>query len=109
MYEAPSFIQVHMHKAAAKDAPPPPPATWDAYSKKSEESNGVIAMMDSLVADLEKEMQETELEEKDAQGDYEQFTRDAAEKRVQDSKSITEKEGAKAEAEVTPPPVEAAE
>jgi len=91
-----AFIQLHMQK----DAPPPPPATWDAYSKKSEESNGVIAMMDSLVADLEKEMQEAELEEKDAQGDYEQFTRDAAEKRVQDSKSITEKEGAKAEAEV---------
>merc|ERR1719326_142046 len=89
-----------MHKAAEKDAPPPPPATWDAYSKKSEESNGVVAMMDSLIADLEKEMQEAELEEKDAQGDYEQFTRDAAEKRVQDSKSITEKEGAKAEAEV---------
>merc|ERR1719473_1223902 len=89
-----------MHKAAQKEAPPPPPATWDAYSKKSEESNGVIAMMDSLAADLEKEMQEAELEEKDAQGDYEQFTRDAAEKRVQDSKSITEKDGAKAEAEV---------
>merc|ERR1719265_1189882 len=101
MYKEPaSFIQVHMHKAAVKDAPAPPPATWDAYSKKSEESNGVVAMMDSLIADLEKEMQEAELEEKDAQGDYEQFTRDAAEKRVQDSKSITEKEGAKAEAEV---------
>ena len=57
-------------------------------------------MMDSLVADLEKELQEAGLEEKDAQGDYEQFTRDAAEKRAQDSKSITEKEGAKAEAEV---------
>jgi hypothetical protein len=101
MYKAAaSFIQVRMHKAAETDAPPPPPATWDAYSKKSEESNGVIAMMDSLVADLEKEMQEAELEEKDAQGDYEQFTRDAAEKRVMDSKSITEKEGAKAEAEM---------
>merc|ERR1719443_2263487 len=85
---------------ADKEAPAPPPATWDAYSKKSEESNGVIAMMDSLVADLEKEMQEAELNEKDAQGDYEQFTRDAAEKRVQDSKSITEKEGAKSEAEM---------
>jgi len=98
MYKADgaSFIQVHMQK----DAPAPPPATWDAYSKKSEESNGVVAMMDSLVADLEKEMQEAELEEKDSQGDYEQFTRDAAEKRIADSKSITEKEGAKAEAEV---------
>jgi DNA repair exonuclease SbcCD ATPase subunit len=97
--DAASFIQVHTHQAD-KEAPAPPPATWDAYSKKSEESNGVIAMMDSLAADLEKEMQEAELEEKDAQGDYEQFTRDAAEKRVQDSKSITEKDGAKAEAEV---------
>merc|ERR1719506_3050435 len=97
--DAASFIQVHMH-IAEKDAPPPPPATWDAYSKKSEESNGVIAMMDSLIAELDKEMQEAELEEKDAQGDYEQFTRDAAEKRVDDSKSITEKEGAKSEAEV---------
>jgi len=101
MYVEPaSFVQVHMHKSSVKDAPPPPPATFDAYSKKSEESNGVIAMMDSLIAELDKEMQEAELEEKDAQGDYEQFTRDAAEKRVDDSKSITEKEGAKSEAEV---------
>jgi hypothetical protein len=47
-----------------------------------------------------KEMQEAELEEKDAQGDHERFTMDAAEKRVQDSKPITEKDGAKAGAEV---------
>merc|ERR1740115_127236 len=98
MYKEPAaFIQLHQQ---TQEAPAPPPATWDAYSKKSEESNGVIAMMDSLVADLEKEMQEAELEEKDAQGDYEQFTRDAAEKRITDSKAITEKDGAKAEAEV---------
>merc|ERR1719337_616710 len=56
-------------------------------------------MMDSLIADLDKEMQESEIEEKDAQSEYEQFTKDAAEKRVMDSKSITEKEGAKADAE----------
>merc|ERR1719298_261245 len=58
-----------------------------------------MAMMDMLVADLDKEMQEAEVEEKDAQKEYEQFTKDAAEKRVMDSKSITEKEGAKADAE----------
>jgi len=101
MYKEPAaFIQLHSQKQAEKDAPAPPPETFGAYSKKSEESNGVIAMMDSLVADLEKEMQEAELEEKDSQGDYEQFTRDAADKRVMDSKSITEKDGAKADAEV---------
>merc|ERR1719503_456994 len=92
-----SLVQVVAHQN--KEAPPPPPATWDAYSKKSEESGGVMAMMDMLVADLDKEMQEMDVEEKDAQKEYEQFTKDAAEKRVMDSKSVTEKEGAKADAE----------
>jgi len=93
-----SFVQVVAHDQQ-KDAPPPPPATWDAYSKKSEESGGVMAIMDMLVADLDKEIQEMDVEETDAQQEYEQFTKDAAEKRVMDSKSITEKEGAKADAE----------
>merc|ERR1719223_1999156 len=34
-----AFVQVSAHK----DAPPPPPATAAAYTKKGEESNGVIA------------------------------------------------------------------
>merc|ERR1719207_143245 len=93
------FMQVSAHKQVSDGAPPPPPETWDAYSKKSQESNGVMAMMDMLVADLDKEMQEMEFEEKDAQGEYEKFTREAAEKRVTDSKSITDKEAAKADAE----------
>merc|ERR1719502_1607763 len=92
-------MQVTAHKQVASEAPPPPPETWGAYSKKSEESGGVMAMMDMLVADLDKEMQEMDVEEKDAQKEYEKFTKDAAEKRVMDSKSITEKEGAKADAE----------
>jgi len=94
-----SLVQVVAHNQNHKDAPPPPPATFDAYAKKSEESGGVMSMMDMLVADLDKEMQEMEVEEKDAQSEYETFTKDAAEKRVMDSKSITEKEGAKADAE----------
>merc|ERR1719414_2606779 len=53
-------------------APPPPPEAFEAYSKKSEESNGIIAMMDLLIKDLDKEMTEAEVTEKDAQGDYEQ-------------------------------------
>jgi len=80
-------------------APPPPPETFGAYSKKSEESNGVTAMMDAMVADLDKEMQEAEIEEKDAQSEYEEMMKDSAEKRVTDSKSITEKEGTKADDE----------
>merc|ERR1719223_1328897 len=86
---------------AQKGAPPPPPETFGAYSKKSQESNGVMAMMDMLVADLDKEITEMEFEEKDAQAEYEKFTKEAAAKRVTDSKSITDKEGAKADAEAT--------
>jgi len=82
-----------------RGAPPPPPETFGAYSKKSEESNGVIAMMDAMTADLDKEMQEAEFEEKDAQSEYEEMMTDSADKRVQDSKSITEKEGTKADDE----------
>merc|ERR1719215_2107126 len=88
------LVQAHSH-----GAPPPPPETFGAYSKKSEESNGVLAMMDAMVADLEKELQEADFEEKDAQSEYEQMMKDAAEKRTQDSKSITDKEGTKADDE----------
>jgi septal ring factor EnvC (AmiA/AmiB activator) len=87
------FISEH------RGAPPPPPETFGAYSKKSEESNGVMAMMDAMVADLDKEMQEADVEEKDAQAEYEEMMKDSAEKRVTDSKSITEKEGTKADDE----------
>merc|ERR1719149_540243 len=93
------FMQIAAHKQANDVAPPPPPETFGAYSKKSGESNGVIGMMDMMVADLDKEMQEMEFEEKDAQGEYENFTREAAEKRITDSKSITDKVAAKADAE----------
>jgi len=96
-----AFMQVAAHRQAVKDAPPPPPATFGAYAKKSGESNGVMGMMDMLVADLDKEIQEMDVEEKDAQAEYEKFTKEAAAKRVTDSKSITDKEGAKADAEAT--------
>jgi len=83
----------------AQVAPPPPPETMGAYVKKGEESNGVIAMMDLLAADLDKEIAETETEEKEAQKEYEQFMADSAAKRALDSKSIADKEGAKADLE----------
>merc|ERR1719258_222300 len=83
----------------AQVAPPPPPEANLAYKKSGEESNGVIAMIDLLVADIDKDIQTSEVEEKDAQKDYEGFMADAAEKRATDSKAITDKEGLKAETE----------
>jgi len=83
----------------AQVAPPPPPEANLAYKKSGEESNGVIAMIDLLVADIDKENQIMEVDEKDAQADYETFMSDASEKRSLDSKAITDKEAAKAETE----------
>ena len=39
----------------------PPPESFDAYPKKSEESNGISAMMDALIKDLNMEMTEAEV------------------------------------------------
>jgi len=80
-------------------APPPPPETFGAYQKKSEDSMGVMAMVDLLIADLDKEMTEAETTEKDAQSDYETAMKDAADKRTADSKLLSEKESIKAESE----------
>merc|ERR1719386_670977 len=84
---------------AKKEAPPPPPEMYGEYSKKSEESNGVVSMMDALIGDLDKEMQEAEMEEKLAQEEYEEFMKDSAEKRANDSKAITDKSAQKANLE----------
>merc|ERR1719453_230274 len=85
--------------SALQAAPPPPPEANLAYKTKGEESAGVITMIDTLINDVEKDMQEAELEEKDAQGDYAKFMDDASTKRAEDAKSLTDKEAALADTE----------
>jgi len=94
------FAQVTEHvREQHKDAPPPPPETFGPYTKKTGENTGVIAMIDLLIKDLDKEMTEAETTEKDSQADYEALMKDSADKRTADSKSLTEKEAAKADTE----------
>jgi len=76
----------------AHGAPPPPPEAPGAYKKKSGESGGVIAMIDLIVKDLDKEMTVAKTEEKDSQGDYEGMMKDSAAKRADDSKSLADKQ-----------------
>jgi septal ring factor EnvC (AmiA/AmiB activator) len=84
---------------AQKGAPPPPPETFGAYAKMSGESQGVIAMIDLLVKDLDKEMTEAKTQEKDSQADYEAAMGDSAAKRAQDAKTLTAKTATKADLE----------
>jgi hypothetical protein len=100
MSGAAAFVQVRMHSVNDDGvAPPPPPQAVAAYKKKGQESAGVLTMIDMLVADLDKEMQELTVEEKDSQKEYESTMADSAAKRAGDAKSIADKEGAKADLE----------
>jgi len=97
--EPPALVQISAHVQELV-APPPPPETFDAYATKSQESTGVIAMIDMLVKDLDKEMTEAETSEKHSQKDYEAMMADSQAKRASDSSTLTNKEAAKADLEV---------
>merc|ERR1719222_440713 len=92
------LAQVSEHQQR-KAAPGPPPSTWGAYATKTEENTGVIAMIDLLIKDLAKEMTEAETDEKNSQADYEEMMKDSAAKRTIDSKALSQKGSAKADAE----------
>merc|ERR1719487_266070 len=81
----------------ASAAPPPPPATWDAYQKKDGKSNGVIALMDMLLKELQDGITEAENEEKTSQKDYERLMEESKESRAKMGESMTSKEVAKAD------------
>jgi len=93
-----ALAQISLH-SQDKVAPPPPPETFGAYTTKSQESNGVMAMIDMLIKDLDAEMQTAGADEKAAQSNYENMMSDSAAKRATDSKSVTEKEAATADTE----------
>jgi chromosome segregation ATPase len=66
--------------------------------KKSEESAGVLAMMDTLVAELDKETTVASADEKDAQSDYESFMSSSKTMRAENTKILQDKTAAKADA-----------
>jgi septal ring factor EnvC (AmiA/AmiB activator) len=94
------LAQVQSHNAAQTvTAPRPPPEAPGPFKKKGEESNGVIAMMDILIADLDKENTVAKTEEQDAQADYETMLTDSSSKRAADSKALAQKGADKADTE----------
>jgi len=101
LYKAPPktdalLVEVREHQQSSQE---PPPNL--GFKKQGEASGGVIQMLNALKAVLQKQITTMEMEEKDAQVDYEAFIEDCAEKRATDSKAIANKESAKAEAEAT--------
>jgi len=95
LYQKPTIVFAEI-RAHSNDASP---ATFDAYSKKKDESDGVLGMLQLLVKDLDKEMIEAKTSEKDGQKDYEEMLTDSAQKRALDSATLTDKNIAKASLE----------
>jgi hypothetical protein len=92
------FTQIStVTKAVTKAAPPPPPETVGAYQKK--DAGGPSALIEKLKHELEMDMQANEMEEEEAQKDYEEMMAESAAKRAADSKSLTEKDSQKADLE----------
>merc|ERR1719161_217951 len=104
--QAPGFLQIRVHRArrdlfglTEDDEQPQAPETFSGEVKKNEKSAGVIGMMDMIIRDLENDMKDAEYEEKTAQEDYAKLMGESEATRQQHSKSITDKEAAKAELE----------
>jgi len=91
-----AFLQVSARRSAAGSELD---SSLEAFSvsKKSEKAGGVLAMMAELSKEVELDLQEGKIIEKNAQVDYEEAMRDAATKRSDDSKLVVTKEGEKAE------------
>merc|ERR1719281_1942001 len=76
-------VTVFAQIRAVKEAPPPPPETWGAYQKKDGKSNGVVALMEMLVKELEGDMTEAKNDETTSQKDYERLMSDSQASRSQ--------------------------
>jgi len=85
-----TFAQVRAHVAL-----PPAPEAFLEY-KKSEKSSGVLALMDSISKDLAADMKESGFTEKTAQTEYAELMTASQATRATDTKSIVDKEAAKA-------------
>ena len=88
----PAFVQIAAHNTRQA-----PEVTFGA--SKSQENTGVIAMIDLLVKDIDKELTEATTNDMEAQKDYEAMIADAKTKRASDSSDQSDKEGAKANLE----------
>jgi len=94
-----TFVEIRRHQEFREVGPEDPPETWDAYSKKFEESSSAISMLDTLIENLDKDIIEAKQYENDSQADYEILMKDSASKRLEDSQALEQKVEAKTDAE----------
>jgi len=58
----------------AGKAPPPPPTTWEApYGGKTDEQNGIVAILEMIHEDIVRDYQAADAAEKQAQADFDKY------------------------------------
>jgi len=84
----------------AGNAPPPPPATWEApYGGRTEESTGIVTMLETIAEDIQKDLQKAS-DEEDAGESLYQKTKTAMDEEVKNlNTAISDLNGVKAETE----------
>jgi len=92
----PSLLEIALKSSARRVAPPQAPETFSGDVKKNSGSTGVVAMMDTIIKDLEMATQEAMLDENTSQKNYNKLMADSQQERAQNSKSATNREVAKA-------------
>merc|ERR550514_1815793 len=91
------FAQVSVHRGHRSHFVQPEMPEGVSYEKKTQKSGGVMALMDMITKDLTASLAEIEHDESTAQKDYVELMSDSQATRATDTKSITDKEAAKAE------------
>jgi len=92
------FIQLHQQE---EQLPEGQPDTWESADRKNKGQKGssVLALMDMLAGDLNKDTQAMEHDEKTAQADYEKLQYDLAQQIAESTKAKNDAAASKANAE----------
>merc|ERR550537_1021491 len=62
------------HKQAPGEAPPPPPPTFDApYGGKTDEATGIVAILEMIAQDIQKDIQHAQAAEDKSQQEFDDF------------------------------------
>jgi len=81
-------------------APPPPPATWEGgYGGKTEQSQGIISILEMIEEDIHADMGKAKTEEDDAQASYDKLKEDSEAEIKSLTKEIEKQDGDKGDKE----------
>merc|ERR1719191_940438 len=95
-----SFLQQHKKGASSQQVAPPIIPETPSGPVKSQESGGIVGLLNKLKLEITADMAEAETEEKFSAKDYTRVMKEAHETHSQDTKSLTTKRNIKAELEV---------